>query len=349
MNAVMILIIGFVAGCVIASGVWAVLVVISNKGRHPDTSGAETRKEIASECAEIENSIVSEGMKKMSKADFQSAVSPRLEKITKKLSSHLDSFDVYYVKYIESLIAKYRSALIPTVSVDPMPLEKKTILEPVSKEFEISQPSEGKTQKKTSDLLLEPEHFDHTRPMDFSKISQDRARFEKNPGILIQKEKDIELSPIESSTEFQERATTTPEETLPLYEPPASEKTEDILFNRLASDGEMKDTKIIQTENITEEKQSEIEKIIMAELSREPVDNPSKKPEPEVAGKKIAASPAPAIEYPKHIEKTIQPEEPPVKTTKEPPSPATPAPKDENFISGEDLVAKLDSFFGIQD
>jgi hypothetical protein len=335
MNGMMILIIGFVAGCVIASGVWAVLLVISNKGSHQDTSGAETKKEIASECAEIENSIVSEGMKKLSKADFQAAVSPRLEKITKKLSTHLDSFDVYYVKYIESLITKYRAALIP--SMGPRPSEAKNTMEPTSKAFETSQPA---VKEKTADLLPEPEHFDKTWEMDFSQISQERARFEKSPDILIKKEKDTEPSLIESRPDFHAQIPTPLEETLPIVEPPVSEKAEDTVFNRLASDGEMKDTKIIQTENITEEKQSEIEKIIIAELSREPADKKEKIQPLNSVEKKKAPIAEHTFEEVKKTEVTVPPDKPIEKA---------PTQKDENFISGEDLVAKLDSFFGIQD
>jgi hypothetical protein len=98
----------------------------------------------------------------------------------------------------------------------------------------------------------------------------------------------------------------------------------------------MKDTKIIKTDTITEEKQSEIEKIIIAELSREPAEKKDKNRLAEEVEKKKTKQPTPKFEATK---------------APEPGEKAGQAPnqKDENFISGEDLVAKLDSFFGIQD
>ncbi len=345
MNGLLILIVGFVAGCMIASGVWAILWFFSKKDRHEDAPGTEIMKDIASECAEIENSIVSEGLKKISKSEFQSSISPRLEKITKKLSTNLNSFDVYYVKYIETLIAKYRQALLSSDNfTQPVPELKQSAV-PAEKDAEIILPMpQAKPVDAKADLLPEPEHFDQTWQMDFSKSGHERTRFEKNPAVIIKKE-DVELSLVEESVAAKAEPPSI-EETLPINDRSAPEKVEETVLDRVSLDPEMKDTKIIKTENIPEEKQSEIEKIIIAELSREPADKKDKKRLAEAVEKEKTTQPIPIFEDVKAPEPAVPPQK---VVPKEEKTGRAADQKDEHFISGEDLVAKLDSFFGIQD
>jgi hypothetical protein len=285
MNGITGIIIGFTAGCVIASGLWAVLWVFFKSERHADKSRIEIKKEIASEYAEIENHIVLKNLKKISDSDFRSAVSPRLEKITKYLSVNMELFDVYYVKYIESLIIRYRQALIPSEKSDQPemhaaagpPREKEAdILFPTTKQEPIKAPA---------DLELTPENLDQTWQMDFSKIRSERA-LDKKVGIIV--EKGINEEPPAVSTPPPEEklpVQPSPEEATIAIEPSLQEKAEETVFERLSPDLREKDTKIIKTENIPQEKQSEIEKIIIAELNREP-DEKTKQGRMGESGKK---------------------------------------------------------------
>jgi len=261
----------------------------------------------------------------------------------------MDSFDVYYVKYIESLIARYRNTLIApaksdqsvrNAEADSVSSEKKDNFPiPINVENIAPEPPDAQSR---------PEDVDQSWEMDSSKEGPKKTTENKEIDFTI--EKDKQESPIALSIED-----------LPPAPPPASasvdivdssdeetdhETAPEPIFESISSDAEMKDTKIIRTENIPEEKQSEIEKIIIAELNREPEEKrQQEKPKESEASKQPLGNKS---EYynvrpsgsGKQADKIIEKKE---KETLSPPPPQ----KDDNFISGEDLVAKLDSFFGI--
>jgi hypothetical protein len=311
MNGMMILVLGFIAGAVIASGIWGVVWALLRNERRTGKYRTETMEEIASQCAEIDNKIVAYSVKSISETTFRSAVSPVLEKITSSLSTNMDSFDVYYVKYVESLIARYRQTLIAPVKSDQS--VRNTEVDAILSEKKVDFPVLANAEKLSPELKDEQES-----PVAFSV--EDLPPAPPKATALV--------DTIDSSDEEKSH------ETAP--EP---------IFESVSSDVEMKDTKIIRTENIPEEKQSEIEKIIIAELNRESEgERQQEKPrESDKSEQPLGSRPQRydrSSGTGKQAEKIVKKEE------KERISPPPPN-KDDSFISGEDLVAKLDSFFGI--
>jgi hypothetical protein len=279
MNSLMVWGLGFVFGAAVASGVWAIIWALSKGDRRIQRSRADAIQEIASESAEIENQLVAYSVKGMSETAFRSALSPRLEKITSLLSTNMHSFDVYYVKYIESLVARYRQALtgeaVPGVTkngpeTEPVELDKDTVLslkDDAAEKIQNAGRSESGAGRLGGDDFNQG-HFDQTWQMDFSKEMGERASFPSMTGVTPGKETvqtasgDVEGAAIPDSLPGG-----APEKILGS---PIQRKTEDLASETTISEGEIKDTKIIETEDISEEKQSEIERMIIAELSKEP-------------------------------------------------------------------------------
>ena len=334
------MIVGFIAGSVVASGVWGILWALLKSERRAYKSSLAIMQDLATECAEIENFIVSKGINKITKTDFQSSVSSRLDKITKKLSSHMDFFDVYYVKYIESLIARYRQELLASEKSDQSVKEAKSM---ESVEASIKKEEEEILLSTKAEETIKPpvepvsdEDFDKTWQMDFSIPRSESILHGKNADAVAQKE--IKKTPVpDSEDKFEVQLS--PEETKTPVEPPSREKVEETTLDRRAPD-EGKDTKIIKTEDIPKDKQSEIEKIIIAELSHEQA---TKGKESRAEETKKAEETVQDFSEATHAETTTQKEKATKKKEK------APSQRNENFISGEDLVAKLDSFFGIKE
>jgi hypothetical protein len=348
MSGMMIMVLGFVAGAVIASGIWGAMWALFKNERRTGKNRSEIVEEIASQCAEIENKIVAYSAKSISETAFRSAVSPVLEKITLSLSTNMDSFDVYYVKYIESLITRFRQSLIAPVKSDRSVMNAEAVSVPTEKKEEFSFPTNvEKSAPEPTDI--EP-RIESDRPLEMNRLEDGLKKTVENKEIDFTFEKDEQESPVGLSVED-----------LPPAPPPATalvdiidssdEETDraiapEPIFETVSLDSKMKDTKIIRTENIPEEKQSEIEKIIIAELNKEPEDKKKQeKPKEAAASKQPLESKSEFYDVRpsgsgKQAEKIFE------KKEKEPLSPPPPQ-KDENFISGEDLVAKLDSFFGI--
>jgi hypothetical protein len=352
MNGMMIMVLGFIAGAVIASGIWGVVWALFKNERRTGENRSEIVEEIASQCADIENKIVAYSAKSISETAFRSAVSPVLEKITLSLSTNMDSFDVYYVKYIESLIARYRQAIIAPVKSYQSVMNAEAVLVTTEKKEEFSSPAnvEKPAPEPTPAAQSRPETIDQSWEADNSKESPQKITEDKEIDFTI--EKDEQESPGALSVEDLPPE---PPETSALVDisDSSDEETDhaiapEPIFETVSSDSKMKDTKIIRTENIPEEKQSEIEKIIIAELNKEPeAKKLQEKPKEPEASKQPLESKSEYFDLRpsgsgKQAEKIFE------KKEKEPLSPPPPPPqKDENFISGEDLVAKLDSFFGI--
>jgi hypothetical protein len=382
MNSMMVLVLGFITGSVIASGVWAVLWALSKSERQAQRSRVEAIDEIASECAEIENQLVTYSLKGMSETAFRSSISSRLEKITRLLSTNMHSFEIYYVKYIESLVARYRQALtgqasseqtvaMPTLAeaietdqaliateAPPVPLEKELDLSIPSDADEKFKPEEKDkvTENKEPFVEREPDqsgdfvhgNFDQTWKMDFSKGRGEHEPFNKMDILDAMKDTPQSAEKVTTNETVAGPSAKHPlEETIEL---PIREKPKEPIPERIVSDAVLKDTKIIKTENISKEKQSEIENIIIAELNREPQVQTKETGGGLGIGKK--EQPADAIgEFEvSRLSKPVEPQQQPKKNNKkEDKQNATSPQKDENFISGEDLVAKLDSFFGIKE
>ena len=378
----MVFVLGFITGSIIASGVWAVLWALSKNERQARRSRVEAIDEIASECAEIENQLVAYSLKGMSETAFRSSISSRLEKITRSLSTNMHLFEIYYVKYIESLVARYRQALIgqapsgqtvalPTlaeaIETDqalkapealPVPLEKELDLSIPSGADKKSKPEEKDkvTENKEPFVEREPDqsgdfvhgNFDQTWKMDFSKGKGEHVPFDKMDILDAMKDMPQSTEKVTTNETVVGPSAKHPlEETIEL---PIREKPKESIPERILSDAVLKDTTIIKTENISKEKQSEIEKIIIAELNREPKAQTKQAGGGSGIGKKEQAADAIGEFEVSRLSRPEEPQRKPKKNNKKEDKQNAASPQnDENFISGEDLVAKLDSFFGIKE
>jgi len=97
-HGVMEMVLGFVAGCVIASGVWALLWALMRNERRASKQRGAAMQAIAEECAEIDKGISSLAMKTLIPEALQTMAAPRLETNVKTLTINMRFFDAKYVK-----------------------------------------------------------------------------------------------------------------------------------------------------------------------------------------------------------------------------------------------------------
>jgi hypothetical protein len=268
---------GFVSGCVIASGIWAILWALLRNERATSKRRDNAMEEIAEECAEIDKELSMFAMKALSLDMLKSAVMPRLEAMNKTLTINMRLFDVYYVKYIEGLVTRYHDSLFGETGRQDF---SATIAD--ADRFLATESAEAGSGA-TGGI---PVNFDKKWQMDFSK---------ENPRPF-----------------FGIKDTAAP------HIQPEIEKAapKDI---------------------------PEVEKEIAEAFENRPVEAPvSETPKPETSEEKNL----PAQE----IVETIKPQTPSSEQTEDKnQSTESSASKDEEFISGEDLVDKIDTFFGIND
>jgi hypothetical protein len=110
-QSVFILLLGVVLGCVVASGIWAVLWTLIKGDKRLQKDRIDIMRNIAVLCAELDGILAGRMAGGAAFTDFQSSLSPLLEKVRRNLTVSMPLLDVYYVKYIESLIARYEQAL----------------------------------------------------------------------------------------------------------------------------------------------------------------------------------------------------------------------------------------------
>jgi hypothetical protein len=101
-----ILLLGVVLGCVVASGIWAVLWTLIKGDKRLQKDRIDIMRNIAVVCAEIDGALAGHAGE-----DVQTSLSLLLEKIRRNLTVSMPLLDVYYVKYIESLIARYELSI----------------------------------------------------------------------------------------------------------------------------------------------------------------------------------------------------------------------------------------------
>lgn len=346
MNGLMVLLTGFVAGAVIASGVWAILWVVSKNENRIAKQRSEVMQDIAADCAEIDSRTASHAMKTTTDEAFQSTVSSRIRTISRKLTTNMHLLDVYYVKYIESLVAQYRRDLETSASGPAAAPKDKA-----------SSPMPSMKIDESFSLPAQPAVVDVTQALD---IPHDDLESDKDQGL---KNKSLEATPdkeVFKQMDFEvfEDKPTKVSNTAATEEmnTTASKKTEETelsieaVADTRSSDAKTKDTKVIQSDT----GHADIEKVILEELNREliakekelSVEKPDMKMRQETPVLKkgddlIAEIPAQPL---KKEETPVLPE---VQDEKGKAAPQRKA--DDNFISGEDLVAKLDSFFGIKE
>jgi hypothetical protein len=109
-QSVFVLLLGVVLGCVVASGIWAVLWALVKGDKRLQKDRIDIMRNIAVLCAEIDGILAGRAGSSAAFLEFQSSLSVLLEKIQRNLTISMPLLDVYYVKYIESLIARYQQA-----------------------------------------------------------------------------------------------------------------------------------------------------------------------------------------------------------------------------------------------
>jgi hypothetical protein len=111
MNDTVILVgIGLILGALLSSGVWLVLYVINKAERQLARERNLIMKAIADESAEADKVLSSEVSKAMNAHALRSALLPKIDKMNKLLTANMHSLDIYFVKYMESQVTRYRAS-----------------------------------------------------------------------------------------------------------------------------------------------------------------------------------------------------------------------------------------------
>ena len=111
MNETVILVgIGLILGALLSSGVWLVLYVINKAERQLARERNLIMKAIADESAEADKVLSSVVSKAMNAHALRSALLPKIDKMHKLLTANMHILDIYFVKYMESQIARYRDS-----------------------------------------------------------------------------------------------------------------------------------------------------------------------------------------------------------------------------------------------
>jgi hypothetical protein len=349
-HGVMEMVLGFVAGCVIASGVWALLWALMRNERRASKQRGAAMQAIAEECAEIDKGISSLAMKTLIPEALQSMAAPRLETIVKTLTINMRFFDAYYVKYIESLITLYRQTLSP-LPKSPAAVESKTAETPPAAGEEIAAPQADIDAAPAFGAV--PVNFDQTWQYDFSKEKPSAAATD----VEVMERPPIEETPpeptFEATIEKEEKGPAvevlTPKETTapPEIEPAAAEAekadVEQPVTTEIGPAAVVPETKVL--EKPKGKKPLDVEREIVFELDR------GRKAKEKAPSKAMAAEkeekPLRAPDDTASVEILLKPQ-----TAAENEEPAIIAEQKvppEEFISGEDLVNKIDTFFGIKD
>ncbi|HAJ80646.1 MAG TPA: hypothetical protein DCO75_12845 [Fibrobacteres bacterium] len=296
-HGVMQIIVGVLSGCVLTSGVGAILWALTGSNRLIAAQRHTAINVIAAECAEIDAKISSSDSTTDSSVHIRPEIVTRLEKIKKLLVINMQLLDVYYVKYIETLIARYELKISAPEGIKTVKKESVTAVEPaIEKEFAVELET-GKQKPVLEDS--NPVDFEKTQKFDFSK---EKHIAEKKETKVIEKETAESLA---EDFEIIEKA----------------EKTESV-----------------KTEipvQITPVKKTTEKSEIKPQPAKQPApaDKKSEVPDSEdfiVSKKNIPAKPANAP-VPEALAESVPKVHP------------------EDFISGDDLIEKIDVFFGIKD
>jgi hypothetical protein len=307
-QSMFVLLLGIVLGCVVASGIWAVLWTLTKGGKRQQKDRIDIMRNIAVMCADIDGMLAVRAGSSGAVPEFQSSLSSLLEKIHRNLTLSMPLLDVYYVKYIESLIARYEQALAQALSAEkPAPVVKKAAAPSKIAEKDIAEPHRGEARQthiEEHGFSLE-NNFEVTQQYDLEKVKSGTEIPDKKTVII--KKVDV----VEPAAKEVEKVS---EPVAPIAaarpEKPAVDFSDEIAFEfNHAPIDELKG-KIEGAEDI----------------------KPEVKMPPEDTGE---------VDIEEIIKtQAIDIKEESAKTGKQPRH-------EEHFISGEDVIDKLDSFFGI--
>jgi hypothetical protein len=302
-HGVMQIIVGVLTGCVLTSGVWAILWALTGSDRRIAAQRHTAINVIAAECAEIDAKISSSDSTTDSSVHIRPEIVSHLEKIKKLLIINMQLFDVYYVKYIETLIARYELKIAALEGIKTVKNESVTAVEPaIEKEIAVELET-GKQKPVLEDS--NPVDFEKTQKFDFSK---EKHIAEKKETKVIEKETAESLA---EDFEIIEKAEK------PVQITPVKKTTEK---------SEIK---------LQPAKQPETAAAIKPQPVKEPTPADKK---PEVPDSKDF------IVSKENIQ--AKPDNAPVQETL---AESVPKVHPEDFISGDDLIEKIDVFFGIKD
>ena len=301
-----VLLLGVVLGCVVASGIWAVLWTLIKGDKRQQKDRIDIMRNIAVLCAETDDVLV---RRAGALSEFRSSLSSLLEKIHRNLTVSMPLLDVYYVKYIESLIARYEQALVQGLGVEkPTTIIDRAAVPSAIVEKDAAEPSGGRAPQIPIEEpgIAAAENFDVTQQFD------------------LEKEKPV--------PEFLDKKTVVIKKTVQAA--PATEEVEIIKGPQapIAAVWSKKPDLDFSDEITFEFKRTSFEEPKSAIKS-----TAEKKPE----AKKIPSEDTGVVDIEEMIKtQKIDVKEESAKIFKQ-------QLQEEHFISGEDVIDKLDSFFGI--
>jgi hypothetical protein len=306
-QSVFVLLLGVVLGCVVASGIWAVLWTLIKGDKRLQKDRIDIMRNIAVLCAEIDGMLTGRMNGGAAFPDFQSSLLPLLEKIRRNLTVSMPLLDVYYVKYIESLIVRYEQALAKGSGAE----KAATVAEKASTAAEEDAAVPRAYQAPGEDshqVAATAANFDVTQQYDLAKEKPGPEALDKRVVVMT---RPVEAAPVPAPVA---KGRTIKKEPVAPVAVEAGKPTADfsdeiaIQFKRTSSDALKSQTRVVPDEK--------------------PV---LKEPPQEDAGEA-------------NIEDMIKTQRIDLKEEKV--QTAKQQPQDENFISGEDVIDKLDSFFG---
>jgi hypothetical protein len=328
-NVVLSLSVGLILGILIASGVWAVLLALVRSERKTARERNAALREITEECAEAEKIIAASSTGAHAAQGLGPALSPKVEKIRKALTVNMPFLDVYFIKYIEGCLANYQRLS-----------------------------AEGGEEKRTFSIdkyLSEPKQSPPS--VVESAVKDIRSRIEK--GIATAEEalppKPKPITPAAKEPPVREKPAAVDvfdAETLIAAgigkKPPAEPPAIDLRTGIITVEEDKEEKRPVEPRRKKEEKKPSPEiRPAVAEKTiqwdRSELLGLASKPEAIVVQSTVEIKPGATVRVQPKAEAVV------------PPSPPKPAVKEEkkpeegkaDMISGEDIVSKLDSFFGI--
>lgn len=322
-QGMIVFLLGVVFGCVVASGIWAVLWTLSKGDKRQQKDRIDSMRTISELCAEID------GMQAGGLAFRGSgtSVASLVENLKRSLTVSMPEFDVYFVKYIESLIARYEQPAttgVPRAQKAVFAAEKAEIIgekAPTSTEKVIPGPLASLSSPAVEKDVVPQEGPAYKRPIeDLGNIIETEMNFEVTQPYKPVQEK---LS--------REVLGKKPAEPIKSSEPVAETKIREITPEPVAPFA-------VAPERTVPDFSEEIQ----SQFKRQMEDVSKSGPEKAVDIKPLEKGPAPEDADEVSFEDLIKTQkfelqEEKAKTAKQ---------QDEHFISGEDVIDKLDSFFG---
>ena len=300
---VFVLLLGIVLGAAVTSGIWAVLWALIKGDNRLQADRVAIMQEIAALCVEIDSLI--DGAPAL--AAGSPALAALMEKLLRKFTVSMPLLDVYYVKYIESMIARYKQT--PVVF-------------------------SGKAASATAAAPIKtpaPAHLE---------IVKEKPAVQPPPAAKAPVEKPAPAKPL--TKEPAQRPPASPPQ--PVVQKAASEIPSDKTAEFIVQSGAWPDPS--KTQMIHEKMDADLTEAITTQMPLKPGEELKKAQSPVTSPKAPAQDVSREETGEVNIEDLLVTQKFEVKTDAS--AAAKPGAPDEHFISGEDVIDKLDSFFGFE-